>query len=223
MKKIAIVSVTATWISVAALTASFSLPSFAEDRYVTDVIYVPLRADKENQSGILKNGIPSGTKVKYLREEEDSNKNKWSLVITPDGVEGWIRSYNLISDTTAAMKLEAITSGSSDITELQKQNLTLKEELESYKTKYNTLLKETESMRANNTSDINMEQENQNLNGQFQIVQTERDVLNAENERLKKIDRYNQWVYGGGLILGGVFLSFILQLFGKSKRRSEWN
>ena len=56
-----------------------------------------------------------------------------------------------------------------------------------------------------------------------QMLQTERDVLKAVNDQLKRSDTYKQRIYGGALILAGVILSFILQLFGKRKRRSEWN
>ena len=44
----------------------------------------------------------------------------------------------------------------------------------------------------------------------------------TENEKLKNTDRFNHWIYGGGLVFGGVLLSFILQAFGRRKRRSEW-
>jgi len=206
-----------------ALTASLSMPSFADDRYVSDIIYIPLRSDKDSQATIIKNGLATGTKLKFIREEEDANKNKWSQVITPDEVEGWVRSQNLISEPTCAMKLSAMTSGSSDVVELQKQNITFKTELDSLKAAHQKLLKETEEMRNSTTSDINMEQENQNMHREFQLVQTERDVLKAENDKLKSTDRYAQRVIGGALILCGVVLSFLLQLLGKRKRRSEWN
>lgn len=114
-------------------------------------------------------------------------------------------------------------SGPTDLVELQKQNATLKTEMASVKASYDALKKETEEMRTNNTSDINMEQENQNMHRAYQLLQTERDVLFAENEHLRKKDHYNQWLYGGALTLFGVILSFVLQLLGKRKRRSEWN
>jgi SH3 domain protein len=68
-----------------------------------------------------------------------------------------------------------------------------------------------------------MEQENQNMHRQYQMLQTERDLLKADNDQLKNTDKYNQRIYGGILIVIGVVLSFILQLLGKRKRRSEWN
>jgi SH3 domain protein len=68
-----------------------------------------------------------------------------------------------------------------------------------------------------------MEQENQNMHRENQMLQTERDLLRAENDQLKSSDNNKQRIYGGALILAGVILSLILQLFGKRKRRSEWN
>lgn len=219
MKKLALLSL----ISFTAISAGFSSSSFAEDRYVTDVIYIPLRSDKDNQATIIKNGLATGARLKLIREEEDANKNKWSQVITSEGIEGWVRSQNLVAEPTAAMKLAALTSGPTEMVELQKQNIALKNELDSVKATYQSLAKEMEEIKKSPTSDINMEQENQNMNRINQLLQTERDVLRAENDQLKKSDDYKQRIYGGVLIFAGVVLSFVLQLFGKRKRRSEWN
>ena len=219
MKKLTL----ATLISCATLGAGFSSVSLAEERYVTDVIYIPLRSDKDNQATILKNGLPTGTRLKLIREEEDSNKNKWSQVITNEGIEGWIRSQNLIAEPTAAMKLAALTSGPTDMVELQKQNISLKNDLASAQASVQSLTAEIEEIRKSPTSDINMEQENQNMHRENQNLQTERDLLRAENDQLKSSDNHKQRIYGGALIFAGVLLSFVLQLFGKRKRRSEWN
>jgi SH3 domain protein len=219
MKKLTL----ATLISFATLSAGFSSASFAEDRYITDVIYIPLRSDKDNQATIIKNGLATGTRLKLIREEEDANKNKWSQVITSEGIEGWVRSQNLIAEPTASMKLAALTSGPSDMVEMQKQNIALKNELDSVKATYQSLAKEMDEIKKSPTSDINMEQENQNMHRENQMLQTERDLLKAENDQLKSSDNYKQRIYGGCLIFAGVLLSFFLQLFGKRKRRSEWN
>lgn len=219
MKKLTL----AALISFATLSAGFSSASYAEDRYVTDVIYIPLRSDKDNQATIIKNGLATGTRLKLIREEEDAYKNKWSQVVTSEGIEGWMRSQNLITEPTAAMKLAALTSGPSDMVELQKQNILLKNELDSVKATYQSLSKEMEEIKKSPTSDINMEQENQNMHRENQMLQTERDLLRAENDQLKSSDSYKQRIYGGILIFAGVLLSFVLQLFGKRKRRSEWH
>jgi SH3 domain protein len=218
MKKI-----TLTLFAISTLGIGFSSISWAEDRYVTDVIYIPLRADKDNQATIIKNGLPTGTRLKLLREEEDANKNKWSQVVTSEGIEGWIRSQNLLAEPTAAMKLAALTSGPSDMVELQKQNIALKNELASTQASLQSVTKELEEIRKSPTSDINMEQENQNMHRENQMLQTERDLLRAQNDQLKSSDNHRQRIYGGALIVAGVILSFILQMFGKRRRRSDWS
>jgi SH3 domain protein len=210
-------------IAAAINVTGFSLQSAAETRYITDIIYTPLRADKNNQSEVVKAGLATGTKLTFIREEEDANKNKWALVSTSDGIEGWVRSQNLISEPTAAMKLQALSSTSSNLIELQQQNITLKAELETLNTSYQTLLKETEASRSTNASDINMQQENQTMHREYQLLQTERDVLKAENEQLNRNHDSTQRIYGAALILVGIGLSFLLQSFGKRKRYSEWN
>lgn len=210
-------------LSCTALAAALSMPSLGEDRYISDVIYVPLRSDKDSQASIVKNGIATGTKLTFISEAEDSNKNKWSQVRTPDNLEGWIRSQNLTSEPTCALKLGALSAAPTDIAELQKQYISVKTELDSTKAAHQKLLKETEEMRNATTSDINMEQENQNMHREFQLLQTERDVLKAENDQLKSTDRHAQRLIGGALILMGVTLSFLLQLIGRRKRHSEWN
>jgi SH3 domain protein len=77
-------------------------------------------------------------------------------------------------------------------------------------------------MRQAATTAFNLEEEHQRMLKDNQLLQTHADVLKAENEKLKNTDRFNHWIYGGGLVFGGVLLSFILQAFGRRKRRSEW-
>jgi SH3 domain protein len=54
------------------------------------------------------------------------------------------------------------------------------------------------------------------------LIHRYQSIFKAENEKLKNTDRFNHWIYGGGLILGGVILSFLLQGLGRRKRKSEW-
>lgn len=195
---------------------------FAVDRYVSDVIYVPVRSDKNPQASVLQQGVGSGTKLNFIREETGTDNNLWSLVVTPDGTEGWIRSQNLTDKPTAAMQLAALSTSSKDLVAVQTENIQLKEQLTKVQQEHQQLLTDTEDMRQAATTALNLEDEHQRLLKENQLLQTHADYLKAENEKLKNTERFNQWVYGGGLMLGGVILSFILQGFGRRKRRSEW-
>lgn len=199
-----------------------SLSSYAVDKYVSDVIYVPVRSDKAPQAGILQQGVPSGTKLKFLREEMGTDNNLWSLIVTPEGTEGWIRSQNITDKPTAALRLAALPESSRNALQLQTENNELKAQLEKLQREHQQLLDDTEDMRQAATTALNLEEEHQRMLTENQLLQTHADVLKAENEKLKNTDRFNQWVFGGGLILCGIILSFILQGMGRRKRQSEW-
>lgn len=199
-----------------------SVPSIAADKYVSDVIYIPVRSDKNPQASILQQGLASGTKLNFIREETGSDNNLWSLVTTPDGTEGWVRSQNITDKPTAALQLAALSSSSRDVLTLQTENVQLKEQLAKIQQEHQQLLADTEDMRQAATTAFNLEEEHQRMLKENQLLQTDADVLKAENEKLKNTDRFNHWIYGGGLVFGGVFLSFILQAFGRRKRKSEW-
>ena len=218
MKKIFLLGCTVS-IFTASLT---STPGIAADKYVSDVIYIPVRSDKNPQASILQQGLASGTKLNFIREETGTDNNLWSFVITPDGTEGWVRSQNVTDKPTAALQLAALSSSSRDLVALQTENVQLKEQLAKIQQEHQQLLADTEDMRQAATTAFNLEEEHQRMLKDNQLLQTHADVLKAENEKLKNTDRFNHWVYGGGLIVGGVLLSFILQALGRRKRRSEW-
>lgn len=194
----------------------------AETRYVSDVIYIPLRSDKSTQASVIKNGLASGTQLEFVREEKGSDNYMWAYVITTDGAEGWVRSQNLTDKPTAAMQLANLPTNTRDAASLQAENTSLKEQLEKVQQEYQQLLADTEDMRQAATSAVSQEEDNQRIHAEYQLLQTRVDVLNAENEQLRDTDRYNQWLNGGILVLGGVLMSFLLQALGRRKRKSEW-
>lgn len=218
MKKIILLGGTLSLIA----TSFFSTHTLAAEKYVSDMIYIPVRSDKNPQAEILQQGVPSGTKLQVIREETGTDNNSWTLVQTPEGIEGWVRSQNLSDKPTAAMQLANLSSGSRDQLAMQAENTQLKEQLEKLQAEHQQLLTDTEDMRQAATTAVNLEEDNQRIHREFQILQTRADVLQAENDQLKDTDRFNHWIYGGALVVAGVILSFFLQALGRRKRRSEW-
>ena len=218
MKKISLLGCTLSMLTLSLI----STPGIAADKYVSDVIYIPVRSEKNPQSSILQQGLASGTKLNFIREETGTDNNLWSLVTTPDGTEGWVRSQNVTDKPTAALQLAALSNSSRDALALQTENAQLKEQLAKIQQEHQQLLTDTEDMRQAATTAFNLEEEHQRMLKENQLLQTHADVLTAENEKFKSTDRFNNWLYGGGLVFGGVFLSFILQAFGRRKRKSEW-
>lgn len=218
MKKITLLGGTLSLIA----SSLFGTYTVAADKYVSDMVYIPVRSDKSPQASILQQGVGSGTKLQFVREETGTDNNLWALVITPEGTEGWVRSQNLTDKPTAAMQLANLSTSARDQVALQTENTQLKQQLEKIQAEHQQLLTDTEDMRQAATTAVNLEEDNQRIHKEFQILQTRADVLQAENDQLKDTDRFNHWVYGGALVFGGVLLSFFLQALGRRKRRSEW-
>jgi len=63
-----------------------SSSALAETVFIQDLIFVPLRGGPSEEYRIIHRGIPSGTELELVRNEEDSN---FSLVRLKDGTEGW--------------------------------------------------------------------------------------------------------------------------------------
>ncbi|WP_347329573.1 TIGR04211 family SH3 domain-containing protein [Marinimicrobium locisalis] len=205
----------------------------AQDRYVSDVLYVPLRSGMGNQYRIVHQGLPSGTRLELVREDESEDGESWSLVRTQDGKEGWIRSQFLLSEPTAALKLERLQqrAGSvgeqnqaleNQLSEARNQITQLEEELREVRERYAALQEEHERLQSVSADAVSLHQQHKELSENYQMLQTRHDVVQANNERLKRDRRYQDWLFGGGILVAGVLLSLILQAIGKRRRQSEW-
>ncbi len=215
--------------SLISVVVSLNVFAQANVRYISDVMYVPLRAGMSNNTEVVKAALTSGTRLRLVREEQDASNDTWALVETTDGIQGWIRTQHLINEPTAAIKLERVnaqlakaSSSAKEALERQKAHDQLQVEHETLQQEYQALIENTESLRQTSAAAVDLEQENQRIHENNQLLQTRVDVLQAENEQLRDAERYNQWVYGAGLLICGVILSFLLQAVGKRKRQSEW-
>lgn len=213
--------------------AGISQPVWAQERYISDLLYVPLRSGMGNQYRIIHGGLPSGTRLELLREEETEDGEVWSLVRTQDGEEGWIRSQFLLDEPTAAMKLASVERRNQELSEqnqqwqerldqLQSDSGEAEQKLAKLRENYQELQNAHEELQAIASDSVELHEQHQSLSENYQMLQTRYDVIQAENERLKKERRYQDWVFGGGILLAGVLLSLILQAIGKRRRHSEW-
>lgn len=214
-------------------TPVLSLPASAQDRYISDVLYVPLRSGMGNQYRIVHRGLSSGTRLELVREAESEDGETWSLVRTQDGEEGWIRSQFLLSEPTAAIKLERLQQRAGNVseenqaledqlTEARERVSQLESELQDVRERYAALQEEHERLQSVSSDAVSLHQQHKELSENYQMLQTRYDVVQADNERLKRDRRYQDWLFGGGILVAGVLLSLILQAIGKRRRQSEW-
>lgn len=230
------IAVNKTLISLLALCLWASLgatPALAQDRYISDVLFVPLRAGMGNEYRIVHRGLRSGSPLELIREAEADDGETWSLVRTADGEEGWVRNQFLVSEPTASIQLTSVERRAQNLAQekrqleqrvdqLSSENSRLQETLDTLRSEYQNLQTNYEELEAVSSGAVDLHEQHRELNEAYQLLQTRADVLQAENEMLKRERRYYDWLFGGAILFSGVILSFILQAIGKRRRKSEW-
>lgn len=222
MKKIIIVLFTSS-------LAMLSNIVWAKTYYVSDVLHVPMRSGAGNEFRIIHRGIKSGVALTIL-EEPDGD---WVKVTTPSGLEGWMRKQYLIDEPTAQIKLNSATAelarAKKELGELASKFSTLQQEhaqLQEYANKQarerNTFEAELKELKVLSADAIKLNKTYHELVATKEILETERDSLQAENERLKKDKTINQWLFGAGLLILGMILMLILPALKPAKRQSDW-
>lgn len=207
--------------------------SYAASHYVSDSLQVPLRSGMGNQYRILHSGMPSGTKLELIKRASDDSGGEWAQVRTGAGLEGWMRAQYLSDQPTAAIKLANLERKMSqldgDQTELldnnealESNNAQLQQALAELQDKYQQSNSEYAELRKLSANTVELNEQYKKLNESYQLLQTRAEVLKTDNERLKNSQRFQEWVIGAGILLGGIILSLVLQSLGRRKRRSEW-
>ncbi len=216
-------------IACGAVAFSVSTPTLAEDyRWVSDVLYVPLRGGKGNQYRILDKGLKSGTRLTVLSED-----GEWTEVRTASGEVGFMRSQFLVKTPTAALKVSAAEAQLSKIqkeySELKQQlgdarssGSELSQELQAANSRADQLQAELDELKRISANAVSLNQRHQQLMHDHQIMQTDMDILKAEKERLQDDARNTFFLYGAGAVLLGVIITLIVPTLRRRKRYSEW-
>ena len=208
----------------------FASTAIAQTAYVSDVFFVPVRSGAGTQYRIVHQGIRSGLQITLLGESSDG---EWVNIRTEGGLEGWIPTQYLLREQPARMQLATAQSRLATTTKRAEE---LEAELKNLRAEHNTLARssneqakeseqyaeELRKIRALSADAINLNQRYQDLLEKHELVQTEFDAVRAENDRLKSNNTINQWLFGAGLVIFGMFLMLVLPAFTRKKRYSDW-
>lgn len=199
-----------------------ALGSIAEDRYIEDTVFVPLRSGASTEHRILHQGIPGGTTVSVIQSDP---ANGWSEVRTRDGIEGWLPSRYLKREPGARYQLQNALrllgqpdDGSVSIATAIEKLLqsTNASNLESLQTEITELRETANSATA-------LDENNRALSENVQMLKNRISVLEAENLRLKD-QAWQQWFINGvwATGVGGLLTLLLPRLIPQRRRRSEW-
>jgi SH3 domain protein len=171
-------------------------------QYITDQIYAPVRAEPNEKAKILHNGLASGTVIQVLERNDQTGYVK---IHTADNLEGWIRSQYLSEIPVASVQLE---QANAQLAELQLQNNQLQEEL--------TAIKQISS------SQIDAHERNMELVKETQLLISEKEVLQTDNERLKDRSSQTWFLYGGFMVALSCLLVAIIPRLANRRRNDGW-
>ena len=185
--------------------------SFADEAYIRDTLYVPLRGGQSSEHRIIHRGIKSGTPLERLETNEQSG---YTRVRTGKGLEGWLLTQYLVDEPIASTQLDIVKSELQSLdTKHQQTLLSLKEVKEARKVlaDQNELLAEDLATITTLSANVVV------IDEQNKRLSEERDALLRKIKNLNELtnalsnDRAQQWfLRGAGVILIGLLFGFWL-------------
>ena len=185
--------------------------SFADEAYIRDTLYVPLRGGESSEHRIIHRGIKSGTPLERLETNEQTG---YTRVRTGKGLEGWLLTQYLVDEPIASTQLHIVKSELQSLdTKHQQTLLSLKEVKEARK-----VLADQNELLAEDLATITILSANVVvIDEQNKRLSEERDVLLQKIKNLNELtnalsdDRAQQWfLRGAGVILIGLLFGFWL-------------
>lgn len=171
-------------------------------QYITDKVYAPVRADQNEKSAMLHNGLESGTAVTIL---ERNDQTGFAKIRTADKTEGWVRMQYLSKEPTTGIQLE---QANAQIAQLQAEKVRLDEELI--------------SIKQISSSQIDTHERNAELVKQNRLLISEKEVLMTDNERLKNRNSQTWFLYGGIMVAISSLISVLIPKLGRKRRSDGW-
>ncbi|MGD8295538.1 MAG: TIGR04211 family SH3 domain-containing protein, partial [Desulfobacterales bacterium] len=191
----------------------FSAVGFAETRYVTDLLKLPLRTGPSTEYKILAL-VESGQQLEVVEPGEN-----WSMVRLDNGKEGYVLNRYLVARPTSAVQLKELQSKYTVLKQqadaLIEENNRFKEENETFKTsldssekarsKLDTDYKELKSSAA---EFLSLKKKHQEVSTRLAEQTKRANALDKELSGLE-MNQYIKWfLAGSGVLLVGFIIGF---------------
>jgi SH3 domain protein len=206
------------------LAALIACSAQAQDRYIDDVLMVPLRSGGSIDHRVVHQGLPSGTAVTVLEEDRELG---WSRVRTSEGLEGWLPSRYLKREPGARYQvrsaLRALGQPEDGSVSLGAAIEQLRKDAESATATRDALQTELAELRQLSSSATALDESNRVLSETVQMLKNRISVLEADNARLHE-DTWQKWFINGvwATGIGGLLTLVLPRIIPRRKRRSEW-
>jgi SH3 domain protein len=200
-----------------------------ETRYVTDLIFTPIRTGPGGDYRIINKGLPSGTELTYYGTTEDG---VWAEVETRGGTRGYLRAQYLQTDIPRANQLnvlEAELATSRDRASTLQQNLDeAMEQLASSDSTMSSTATELAETRAEldeikriSGNALQLDQLTKELTGKLEDASARNDLLALENARLEDREASNQRLEGVLSLIAGIVIALLIPRLTVKRRRND--
>jgi len=196
----------------------------AKGVYVRDWITISVRNNPYESSKII--GMANTNDYLEILE----NQGEWVKVRTPGGNEGWVQERFLTSQTPKALiidqlneKVRSLAKSNKDLREenkdLQKENREKSYKISSFTKETEKIQSEYDVLKDESSTYLELKQKYEVLVDESTSYKDEIDLLTRENNRLKTSERMIFILIGGGFVLAGILIGFLMQLQrGKPKK-----
>lgn len=206
-----------------------SEPKTGEIRYVTDLIYTPIRTGPGGDYRIVNKGLPSGTQITYFGTTEDG---VWAEVETRGGTRGYLRSQYLQVEAPSANQVNALEneleSAQARVSELESQLDSSLDELTLSKEDRGTTAKDLEATQQElaeikriSANAIQLDRLTNELTSKLEDANARNDLLKLEKARLE--DRIESREFRNGIlaVLAGIFIALVIPRLTVKRRRND--
>ena len=190
---------------------TISLFSFADEAYIRDTLYVPLRGGESSEHRIIHRGIKSGTPLERLETNELTG---YTRVRTGNGLEGWLLTQYLVDEPIASTQLGSVKSELQSLdTKHQQTLLSLKETKKAREVlagQNALLIEDLATITTLSANVVVIDNQNKRLSKERDVLLQKIKDLNELTDALSD-DRAQQWfLRGAGVVLIGLLFGFWL-------------
>ncbi len=193
------------------LLAVFSVPSFAQQFYVADKLFTYMHSGPSAQYRIM-GSVNAGDKIKLLQSDKASG---YTQIVDSKGRKGWVQSKFITSKESMAVRLPR----------LEKELSEVRAKLDSAESDANREKEGlVESLEVRSRQVTELEQNYSEMMSKFSASQGQIRELSAKLDTQKEDLLMKYFLYGGGVMLGGIFFGIILPhiIPKRKKNRSDW-
>ncbi len=210
------------------VTLFLSDVAHAQTRYVTDDFKVMLRTGPSTRNKIV-DSLNSGTRLEVLREDAG---NGHSQVQTSTGKIGYVLTRFLSTSRSARSRVKSLESQLAQLrskpgelqallASSQEENQELIKQNTQLTNQFKTASQELAEIKAVSADAVNLSQRSAKLESEVQQLLLQLDDIRIENEVLKDQSAKRWYVLGGGTVLIGLLLGWILSI-ARRPRRQSW-